>query len=369
MPERRHIFLHGLWITLRRLPAVLWTYAFSLGLAFLFSIPLHSKLSTLLNHSLAAQRLTSAFDLGAAAEIFTHLHAGPIGDAGSSFGHGSIFLFLAIYFLLVPGTLFVYLTSTPARISILLHQGLLHFWRFIRITLIAAIVCGLILGPLSFFQTKWADHVDEQWVGRNAFLLTLTGDIILFLVASILRLYFDLVEVYTVQLGLHLRHSLLGDSKPDRRVRRTLIPAWRTLRANFSQAWPIFLFLAIVGAAAVILTARISIHLLAQPRVWPTFLLVQLGLFLMLFTRFWQRGVETALALQNPILDTTLPPILPIAAPINPIDPLHPTHQITSPPSTTSATIPEPIANPEPAPPSLDEPDPGVFHHDPRPPQ
>jgi len=89
----------------------------------------------------------------------------------------------------------------------------------------------------------------------------------------------------------------------------------------------------------------------------------------MLFTRFWQRGVETALALQNPILDTTLPPILPITAPINPIDPLHPTHQITSPPSTTSATIPEPISNPEPAPPSLDEPDPGVFHHDPRPPQ
>jgi hypothetical protein len=28
----------------------------------------------------------------------------------------------------------------------------------------------------------------------------------------------------------------------------------------------------------------------------------------------------------------------------------------------------DPIPNPEPAAPSLDEPDPGVFHHDPRPP-
>jgi hypothetical protein len=367
MPERRHIFLHGLSITLRSLPAVLWTYAFSLGLAFLFSIPLHSKVSTLLSHSLAGQRVTNAFDLGTAAEIFAHLHAGPVSDAGSSFGHASIFLFLAIYFLLVPGTLFVYLTSTPARLGTLLQQGLIHFWRFIRITLIAAIVCGLLLGPLYFFQTKWADHVDEQWVGRNAFLLTLAGDILLFLVASILRLYFDLVEVYTVQLGLHLRHSLLGQPKPDRRVRRTLIPAWRTLRANFSQAWPIFLFLAIVGASAVILSARTSMHMLAQPRVWPTFLLAQFGLFLMLFTRFWQRGVETVLALQNPILDTTLPPILPIAAPVNPIDPLHPSHHTQALPPPP---VPEPISNPEPAPPSLDEPDPGVYHHQPtKPPQ
>ncbi len=38
MPERRNIFLHGLSLTLRRLPALLWTYVFNLGLAFLFSI-------------------------------------------------------------------------------------------------------------------------------------------------------------------------------------------------------------------------------------------------------------------------------------------------------------------------------------------
>src|SRR5207248_10237602 len=56
-----------------------------------------------------------------------------------------------------------------------------------------------------------------------------------------------------------------------------------------------------LGFAAVILTARISMHMLAQPRVWPTFLLAQLGLFLMLFTRFWQRAAETSLSLQNPI--------------------------------------------------------------------
>jgi hypothetical protein len=367
MPERRNIFLHGLSLTLRRLPALLWTYAFNLALAFLFSIPFNLQLSSLLNHSLAAQRLFSGFDIGTIGEANLHLHQGPIGDAGSGFGHTSIPLYLLVYFLLVPGTLFVYQTNTPARLSTLVHQGLLHFWRFVRITLLTLIASALILGPLFFLQNKWADHVDEHFVERSAFFHILAGYIILFLVASVLRLYFDLVEVYTVQLGLHLR----SDGKPDRRVHRALAPAWINLWNNFAEAWPIFLFLTLLGTAAVILTARTSMHMLAQPRVWPTFLLAQLGLFFMLLTRFWQRGAETSLALQNPIHSQSLPPILPLAGVVDPIDPLHPTRRVQlTPEHNANPAINEPISNPEPAPPSLDEPDPGVFHHNPtKPPQ
>jgi hypothetical protein len=368
MLERRNIFLHGLSLTLHHLRALVWTYAFNLALAFLFSIGLNLRLSALLNHSLAAQRLSSGFDLGTIGETFLHLHEGPVGDAGAVSGHASIPVYFLVYFLLVPGTLFCYQTNTPARLGTLLQQGILHFWRFVRITLLTLLVSALILGPLFFLQGRWADHVDEHVIGRPAFFHVLVGYIILFLVASILRLYFDLVEVYTVQLGLHL----LPNGKPDRRVRRTLGPAWRTLVANFSQAWPIFLFLTLLGAAAVVLTARTSMHMLAQPRVWPTFLLAQLGLFLMLLTRFWQRGAETSLALQNPIPIPLLPPILPIAGIVDPIDPLHPHNrriQLTPEQHATPATH-EPISNPEPAPPSLDEPDPGVFHHEPtKPPQ
>jgi hypothetical protein len=371
MPERRNIFLHGLSLTLRRLPALLWAYVFNLALAFLFSISLNLQLSKLLNHSLAAQRLSSGFDLGPIGETYLHLHEGPLGDAGAVTSHASIPLFLIVYFLLVPGTLFCYQTDAPARLGTLLQQGLLYFWRFVRITLLTLLVSALILGPLFFLQGKWADNIDDRIVGRPAFLLILAGNIVLFLVASILRLYFDLVEVYTVQLGQHLRPTLFGQQpKPDRRVRRALAPAWRTLRHHFPEVWPIFLFLTLLGFAAVILTARISMHMLAQPHVWPMFLLAQFGLFLMLLTRFWQRGAETSLALQNPIPSPALPPILPVAAPVDPTDPLHPSRRIQLAPEPHPVPpTPEPISNPEPAPPSLDQPDPGVFHHEPaRPP-
>src|SRR5437763_7699750 len=131
MPQRRNIFFHGLTLTLRHLPALLWAYIFNLALAVLFSISLNLQLSKLLNHSLAAQRLSSGFDLGPIGETFVHLHEGPPGDAGAVTGHASIPLFLLVYFLLVPGTLFCYQTDAPARLGILLQQGLLFFWRFV----------------------------------------------------------------------------------------------------------------------------------------------------------------------------------------------------------------------------------------------
>jgi len=371
MLERRNIFVHGLLLTLRRFPAVLWTYVFNLALALLFSVRIHGQFSALMDHSLDAQRLSAGFDIGTALGALFHIHEDAPGANTGSFS--SIPIYLLVYFLLIPGTLFCYQTHTPARLSTLLHQGLLHFWRFVRITILTVLISALILGPLVFLQGKWAEHVDEHAVGCHAFFATLIGYILIFLVASILRLYFDLVEVYTVQLGQQLRHN----RKPDRRVRRAVAPAWRTLRAHFSQAWPIFLFLTLLGVAAVIVTARASMHMLAQPRVWPTFVLAQLGLFLLLFTRFWQRGAETSLSLQNPIFLPPSPlPILPIVGKVNPIDPLHPNHPISPPTLNPNRETPQPshfidpIPNPEPPSPSLDDPDPGVFHHDPaKPPQ
>jgi hypothetical protein len=125
------------------------------------------------------------------------------------------------------------------------------------------------------------------------------------LVAAGLRLYFDLVEVYAVQLDDHYRL----DGKPDRRVRKVLIPAAKTLWRNFGRAYWIFVGLAVLGVCEVLVTAHAALHMLAQPRVWPAFLLLQAGLFLSLLTRYWQRGVETVLAADFPLPVTARPPV------------------------------------------------------------
>ena len=368
MHERRNIFLHGLGITLRRLPALLWTYVFNLGLALLFSIPFHSQVATLLNHSLAAQRLSSAFDLGTLGETYaTSTKAPPAAPAPSSATPPSRSSSSSTSSS-SPEPSSVYQTNTPARLGTLLHQGLLHFWRFIRITLLALLVCGLILGPLSHCKAKWADYIDDHIVGRNAFLLTLAG-IILHLPRRL-----HPAPLLRSRRGLH--RPARPPPPPHRLRQRTQArppspPHPRPCLANpppptSPALWPIFLFLTLLGAAAVVLTARIAMHMLAQPRVWPTFLLAQ--------TRSLPHALHPLLAARR----RNLP------RPPEPHRRNHPPHpSFPSPESSTHSTqlhpsrytpppppVPEPIPNPEPASPSLDEPDPGVFHHDPtKPPQ
>jgi hypothetical protein len=397
MSQTRNIFFHGLGITLRRFPAFLWTYLFNLGLALAFCLPLHRQLSRLMNHSLASQRLSSGFDISVVLEVMMRIHGDQGGEMSAMASHGSVVAFLAIYFLLVPGTLFSYITNQPAKLSTLIYQGLLHFWRFVRITLLALLAGLVILGPLTVAERHWNSFVDDRFVGRTSLLLTLAGMLLVLLVASLLRLYFDLVEIYTVQLGTHLRIS----GRPDRRVRRTLAPALRLLRANLFRLWIIFLALAVSGATIVFFTSRTAMHMLARPHAWPMFLVAQIGLMAMLFLRFWQRGVETSLVLQHPVTtsDDSFPEpqgtyrrVTPITAvppppaaashdrphhidimsnpdPLIPVypPPLSPLSQ-DQPLKPNSSALPDPIPNPEPPSPPLAEPDPGVFHHDPVPP-
>jgi hypothetical protein len=403
MPRTRSIFFHGLGITLRRFPAFLWTCVFSLGLALAFSFPLYTQLSKLLDHSLASQGLSSGFDVSIVTSTVMRIHGDRAGEANAITSHGSIVAYLLLYFFLVPGTLFCYVTRARARLSTLVRQGMSHFWRFVRITLLTLIVAGVILGPLFVLQKRWADFVDDRFVGKTALYLTLAGIFVVFLIASLLRLYFDLVEVYTVQLGTHQRRT----GRPDRRVRRTFGPAFRLLRKHLARAWIVFLVLTLLGSAIAFFTTRIAMHMLAQPRVWPMFFIAQIGMFAMIFTRFWQRGAETSLVLQNPIEpesdassefegypytrpapaspppppssppppDPDRPhhiemiynpdPLTPLyPAPFSPDDPLT-AHSMASPPSNAPEPPLDPIPNPEPASPSLDEPDRGVFGHDP----
>ena len=105
--------------------------------------------------------------------------------------------------------------------------------------------------------------------------------------------------------GLH-RPARPSTFAPQRQTRPPRPPCPHARLANpprkLLQAWPIFLFLTLLGFAAVILTARdLDAHARASPASGPPSCWLRLGLFLMLFTRFWQRGVETSLALQNPI--------------------------------------------------------------------
>ena len=365
--------MHGLRTILSRPRAILWTYFFNVLFAFAFSIRFDAQMHGILSHSLASQRLTSAFDLGVAGSALERLNRAAPATGVS--GYIGIFLYLLTYFLIVPGTLFCYQTAAPGRLAILLSIGFQRFWRFFRILLLTLLVSAMVLGPLIALQGMWSRHVAETTVGMPAFYKNLAGWIVVALVAAVIRLYFDLVEVYTLALGEQFR----ANGRPDRRVRRVLLPALRALRDNFGRAYAVFLLLTVAGLLGMYATGQLALQMLAQPRVWPMFLLVQAGVLWMLFTRFWQRGAETVLCQDYPLpvpdhmqpqpLDRfssasgAVPPLAFNSRPIAPPQPISGTTRDGS--SSLSELRPDPLPNPEPAPPSLDTPDPGVFHHDP----
>ena len=343
-PRRRSLLGNGLRLLLLHPGALLWTYATNLVLGVIFSLRAHTQLGAVLNHSLASQRLTAGFDLGTAVAAVQRTTR-DVPAAGAS-SYGGVPLYLLVYFLLVPGCLFTFNTGAPAHLAILLRSGARFFWRFVRITLLTLLISAAVLGPASALASAWANHVDERTVGWSALWQQGAGWLIVLLLAALLRLYFDLVECYTVLLDDQIRPS----GFPDKRVRTVLLPALRTLGRHFLRAYGSFLFLFALGLAAFFLLGRIAVHMLAQPRVWPMFLLAQAGLFLLLATRFWQRGAEMTLACDNP-----LPP---------PAQPAMNDETATPQPTETAHKPKDAIPNPEPAVPSLPEPDPGIFHHE-----
>ncbi len=348
---QRNLLSGGLAIAVRGLPALLWTYLLSLGVALLFSARFFGQWNALLSHSLAAQSLTSAFDIGTLGNGALRLSERVPGGNPPSFG--GLIVFSIVSFLLVPGALFCYAAPAPARLSTLLRAGIEHFWRFVRITLVTLVVGGILLGLLAALNNAISGKIDDHLVGRPAFILDAVGLIFLFLVASVLRLYVDLVGVYTVQLGLQTTRP---NTRSDRRVRLTLKPAWRTLTRYFASAWLTFLLLTVLGLSVLALATRFLIGSLAQPRVWPAFLVMQLAILFDLFTRFWQRGAETVLAQNHPL------PFAPVASTQSafttavPAPPAPPTHLHTPPGPITPrhpATHPEPLAADPPLPPDI----------------
>jgi hypothetical protein len=264
-------------------------------IALVFSLPLHARLASVLDHSMAAQGLNAAFDLGTLGAV-AHKLGYRVPSSGATIYSG-LPIYFAWYLVLVPGALFSYRYGTPQKLSALVSSGLGFFWRFVRITLLTVLVSLLVLGPLFALQGAWANHVDEHIVGVSAVYRDLAGWLVIALFAAVLRVYFDLVEVYTVQLDGRLR----DDGKPDRRVRKVLIPAAQTLWANFWRVYGVFWYTTLKGLIALALVGYIAVESLAQPRVWPSFLLLQVGFFLTIFTRYWMRAAETVLAGQYPL--------------------------------------------------------------------
>jgi len=183
--------------------------------------------------------------------------------------------------------LYAYVTGERACLHRLQYQGFRYFWRFVHIAFVAIIIFTAVLGPLGALRSFISDRLDATGVlGKSHFLAVLPMTLVLLLVACLIRLYFDLVEVYAIRLGLNNEY----------RVYNAYAPAWDTLRSRFTAPYLAFSLLTFTGIACIAASAWLAIHRLAAPGSLGIFLLLQSGILLDLVTRFWQRAIEVRLA-------------------------------------------------------------------------
>jgi hypothetical protein len=281
-----NLLAQGFQLVLRNWPCVLWVYAVNLFFALLAAVPFATGLGSYLDHTLAAQKIAGTIDIANIAELVLRVR-----DTGfypmvmHSAGWVGLLQLLALFFLFA-GSVFVFVAAEPPQLSVLLRGGVAYFWRFVRAALLAGGSAAIILCVLLAIRAGLLARADAVYVERRMFLYWAISGAVVLLVALLLRLWWDLVEVYIV------RNAMDGE----RRVHLALVPAFRLLFQYFFRIFGSFLLTGLVGVAALALCLSLWKALPAH-QVWMAALLAQIGLFLLLICRFWQRGLEATLVM------------------------------------------------------------------------
>jgi hypothetical protein len=281
-----NLLVQGFQIALRNWPFVVWAYAVNLVFGLLAGIPFANGLAAYLDHSLAAEKIAGTIDITYLGELAMHLRETSLFPIAVHTAGWLNLLQVIVLFVLFAGTIFVYVSAEPPQLSVLLRGGVAYFWRFVRAAIMVGCVAAFILGILLTARAALLVKVSAVYVERSLFYYSAISGIVVLIVALLLRLWFDLVEVYIV------RNAMDGE----RRVRQSLMPALRLLFRYFFRTVGSFLLTGLAGVSAFAFCLYLWKMLPAQ-QVWMAALLAQLGLFLLLAGRFWQRGLEAALVM------------------------------------------------------------------------
>jgi len=319
METKPGILSGGFTLMCRNWRCLTWAFFLNLLLAAIATVPYIAQLSDLLNHSRAAHNLAGRLDLGAYAELVGHLGERPSGIWNSAMSLD--FLFAIVLFIFTPAILSIYLDDEVASLGNMFRIGLRFFWRMVRIALLFALIGGITIGILGALRGGLLTKLDDIYVERGYFAWSLLTGLVVGAIAVFFRLWFDLAELLVVERGTYHIGRI-----EDRAVRRTLGPAFRLFRAGFLRLYFSFIFVGALGVAGLAL-ALVLWHAMPARANLLAFIFAQIGLFLLLTARFWQRGIEVAWfefagAAVTPVVAPITSPEIPPTLPEAPSEPL-----------------------------------------------
>jgi len=281
MHKQANLLKAGASVAGRNKRYVVWFYLLNLLFAWWGTAAFSSHAHGILDHSLYADKLLHGFDLAALVELIARPEFGPMQSSTRPAMLFAIFFFLAIL-LFMPGVLLGY--SSDHRIS---REEFFracghNVWRFVRLFVIYAAIAGIIGGVLFGIQGALVKAVDRTANDDRLPLVTqMLSMAIIFLVLTVIRIWFDLAQTDVV----------LRDQKA---VRKSLGWGFRAMRRSIGGLLGTYVVAAIAGL--IILAVGILLwHAIVPPSsVLGAFIVSQAILLLLLGVRFWQRASAVA---------------------------------------------------------------------------
>ena len=156
-----------------------------------------------------------------------------------------------------------------------------NVWRFVRLFVFFTVIAGIVAGILSWGLNALVAAADKTSNERLPFFTQLLGTVVILIVLTIIRVWFDLAQTDVV----------LRDQSA---TRKSIAGGFRKLRHNFVRLVGSYIVIAIV-ALAVLVAGILLWHTIVPPSsVVGAFLVGQATLFLLLAIRFWQRATAVA---------------------------------------------------------------------------
>jgi hypothetical protein len=285
MAEHQSLLSSGWSRVMHNKRYIFWFYVLNLALASLGAAAFSNQAHDFLDHSLQSSEMVRGFDIGVVAEMFLQPEFGPVHAATAAGLHFALlFFFLTALFL--PGVLLGYASTYRLPREDFFRACGRNLWRFIRLLIVAGIVMGAVAGALFGLRGWLEKKAVESTNELLPFEVRVAGLVVIFLVMTALRIWFDLAQTDVV-----LSHQPA--------IRKSIAAGFRHIRQNLGRLLGSYIVATLV--AAVILAAGLWAWLKFVPpaSVIGATLVSQLILLLLLIPRFWERGVTVSYYLRN----------------------------------------------------------------------
>jgi hypothetical protein len=307
MAENQGLLSSGWGRVMHNKRYIIWFYILNLALAWLGAAAFSQQAHEYLDHSLLSDQLLHGFDVSVLIEMFAHPEFGTVTAARASGVHFALAFFL-LTAVFLPGVLQGYASTYRLPREDFFRVCGRNLWRFIRLMIVSSIVMGIAAGALFGGQAALLKAAENSSNELLPFEIRMATLLIIFLVMTALRVWFDLAETDVV----------LSDQNA---VRRSIGLGFRNMWRNLGRLVGSYVTTTIVAIIILLLGVWTWLRIVPAASVMGAVVVSQLTLLLLLIPRFWQRGVAVSYYLQNMVAPIVVQPIAPTPMPVPRIDP------------------------------------------------